>query len=384
MKKAKVKNNTIEFWRFIFTIVIVASHINRNYRGVEGVTTIFGGAGNVLVIFLVLSGYFLMRSYQSSKERGDTKKETPGKQAAKYLGKRVKRLYPLLLLGILTCFVARNIFVLHNPVSTWPHLLMSSILEMTGIVITGIGMSEPDLWFPAGWYISVLLVCGYLVYYMVAKDEDKFKSFTGPLIIFLVYGYWFMSGVGGAWFNMAANNLLCNGLLRGTAGITLGVVLYEPIEALRKVEFGNFGKMMLTIFNGLVIAYIVWAVYSNDANYATGYISGKEGISTTLYIISFAIIILTIIAMMNKDYISKALNNPVSGFLGKNAIYMYIAHRAWAFCLPVVFKDAPYYTMMIVICILTFATGLLFMLIDESLFQPGIEKLIAGYKKRVK
>ena len=108
-----------------------------------------------------------MRSYQSSKERGETKELTPAKQAAKYLGKRVRRLYPLLLLGIFTCFVARNIFVLHNPVSTWPHLLVSSILEMSGIVITGIGMSEPDLWFPAGWYISVLLVCGYLVYYLV-------------------------------------------------------------------------------------------------------------------------------------------------------------------------------------------------------------------------
>ena len=100
MKKAKVKNNTIEFWRFLFTIVIVASHINRNYMGKEGVTTIFGGAGNVLVIFLVLSGYFLMRSYQSSKERGETKDNSPAKMAAKYLGKRVRRLYPLLLLGI--------------------------------------------------------------------------------------------------------------------------------------------------------------------------------------------------------------------------------------------------------------------------------------------
>ncbi len=384
MKKAtKVKNNTIEFWRFLFTIVIVASHINRNYAGKEGVTTIFGGAGNVLVIFLILSGYFLMRSYKSSKERGETK-DSAGKQAARYLGKRIKRLYPLLLLGIFTCFIARNIFVLHNPVSTWPHLFVSSILEMSGIVITGIGMSEPDLWFPAGWYISVLIVCGYLVYYLVAKDEDKFKSFTGPMIVFLVYGYWFMSGTGGIWFKMAFNNLVCNGLLRGLAGISLGVVLYEPIECLKKIKFGSVGKVILTIFNACVIAFVCWAVYSNDANYATGFISGQEGISTTFYILSFAIMVLTIIAMMNTDYISKALNNPVSGFLGKNAIYMYIAHRAWAFCLPVVFPEAEYYSMMIIICVLTFATGLLFMLIDEGLFQPGIDKLINWYKKSTK
>ena len=381
--KAKVKNNTIEFWRFMFTIVIVASHINRNYSSKEGVTTIFGGAGNVLVIFLVLSGYFLMRSYQSSKERGKNN-VSPAKQAVMYLGKRIKRLYPLLLLGIFTCFIARNIFVLHNPISTWPHLFVSSILEMSGIVITGIGMSEPDLWFPAGWYISVLMVCGYLVYYLVAKDEDKFKGFTGPMIIFLVYGYWFMSGLGGRWFNMAFNNLVCNGLLRGLAGISLGVVLYEPIQSLKKLEFGSVGKTVLTIFNACVIAFVCWAVYSNDANYATGFISGNAGMSTTFYIISFAIIILTILAIMNKDYISTALNNKVSGFLGKNAIYMYIAHIAWAFCLPVVFSDAPYYTMMVAICILTFVTGLLFMLLDEYAFQPGIDKLIAGYKKRIK
>ena len=202
------------------------------------------------------------------------------------------------------------------------------------------------------------------------------------MIVFLVYGYWFMSGTGAIWFKMAFNNLVCNGLLRGLAGISLGVVLYEPIEALKKIKFGNVGKIVLTVVNACVIAFICWAVYSNDAKYATGFISGAEGISTTFYIISFAIIILTVIAMMNVDYISKALNNPVSGFLGKNAIYMYIAHRAWAFCLPVVFKDAPYFIMMLVICALTFATGLLFMLLDEAVFQPGIDKLIAGYKKR--
>ena len=106
--------------------------------------------------------------------------------------------------------------------------------------------------------------------------------------------------------------------------------------------------------------------------------------STTFYIISFMIIVLTIISMMNQDYISKALNNKVSGFLGKTSIYMYIAHRAWAFCLPVVYPDTPYYTMMIAICGLTFLTALVFMLIDEHLFQPGIDKLVAWYAKATK
>lgn len=167
------------------------------------------------------------------------------------------------------------------------------------------------------------------------------------------------------------------------ACLSLGVALYPVIESLKKIKFKSTGKIVLTILNAALIAFVVWFVYSNEASWSTGYISGnlENAKDLTLYITGFFITVLTIISLMNQDYITKALNNKVCGYLGKLSIYMYVAHRAYAFCLPVICPDAEYHFMMFLICFLTVLTAVILNVLDEYLIQPGIDKLSAWYKK---
>lgn len=99
------------------------------------------------------------------------------------------------------------------------------------------------------------------------------------------------------------------------------------------------------------------------------------------YIMYFWITVETFIVLLNKDYLTKILDNEVMGALGGLTIYMYGGHRAWAFLFPAIFPEMSYYPIMILVVTSTILTAILMKIVIENGIVPLIYKIIDKAKK---
>lgn len=362
----KKKNNAVEFWRFIMTFGVVAAHVNRYYRDTE--TVIFAGSGQVMILFLVLMGYFLYQGFQSKKLKGEHKDKSASKIAVDYLGNRCIRLLPVLIISVLLCFFIRSAFINGTPISEWPKLLINSTFEFFGLSMTGINWTgDSALWFPAGWYISSAIIAGYFMTYLLAKNEDKFIGFIAPLTAIIVFGWSSITGNGFRWMN-SFYDLGLFAPIYVFAGMSIGVIIWKLVNSLSKIEFSKGLKIGLTVVHTALAAFLLVNLLGTKLVFND-------------YIMYFWITIETIIVLLNKDYLTKLMNNKLTGALGGLTIYMYGGHRAWAFFFPAKFAGMGYYSIMTCVVVSTIVTAILMKILCEKGIIPLINKITEKAKK---
>ena len=96
----KPRNYAVDFWRFFATLAVCWGHMGSvGFRFVGGVfypeSTLLT-SGPVLGVFLVFTGYFLMKSYEGKKLKGLNEGKTPSQLALTYLKSRYIGLWPAL------------------------------------------------------------------------------------------------------------------------------------------------------------------------------------------------------------------------------------------------------------------------------------------------
>ena len=90
MDKTKKRNVAIEFWRFFFAIAIVGYHIGvilapRAMRGIIEPSNWMAGAGEILLVFTITAGYFLVKHFKRLQKDTDYQKESAAKKLWKKL-----------------------------------------------------------------------------------------------------------------------------------------------------------------------------------------------------------------------------------------------------------------------------------------------------------
>lgn len=248
--KIDISCNSNYFWRVIFTLMVTAIHTNwLNHH-----------TGWYLAVeyFFIVSGFFMMQHWDKTKQ-----------SSFSYITDRVLKLWPHQLFSFVVLFVwsyrellengegVLNKFVLHLG-EALPFTYFFSNYGATGISFLN---------FPV-WYISVLLFVSIIFYFIVSRHKDLFCNLLLPVIIVLVYRYFYHYCDS---INVAEyEGILMNGFyLRGIGAMACGCLIYCLIQKLSKYTFtkGFFICMRILEFGfmiGMIGISYFWPDSRND------------------------------------------------------------------------------------------------------------------------
>ena len=332
---SKVRNYTVDFWR-ILTICFVAVHtiiVVPPRVGGKPVLTVFGGWAPMMIPFFIFTGYFLMHAVRRSKTRNP---ELSALGASwKYLRSRLIYFFPCLVIGQLFGFLVNNISA-GVPITEWPLRLLDSIWEICGFQLTGLGMGNSYVGYGGGangtwtmlngplWYISGILILGWVLFFLLYKYEDTMLGFVLPIGWLLTNGAYNINQWNPAWgqYLIQTTNfpvgILNDKLVHMFFGFGLGAVFFRIIEAIDKKCPEGFKKsttVWLTILNGFLnIFMIVHMFYGFKISLGTAW--------GLLAVMCFLI-------LLNQDaynhWFSKTFGFIIKP-LGKLVMYVYIFH----------------------------------------------------------
>ena len=396
----KVRNYAVDFWRFFATLAVCWGHFaNVGFRFTDGGVNYPDGLpfqeGSVLGVFLILTGYFLMKSFAGKKSRGQLEGKTPSQNALTYLKTRFIGLWPALFMGVLVGFVVGGIGAYTG---LWHGKLLTVGDEFNGIldVIAGIntnilqfmGLDALGMLGDTGWayqynsplwYISVIFVAGYFLYYALCKNEDVTRGLIVPAILVIIPSVWAYSDLSMNDRGTLFLGLFDNAIAFGGWGMALGIFLYRPYEAFRTMKLTEKGKKILTVISVVLFVYMAYLfIMGADGIYAT---SDETLINSEIYI-DLVVAVGLAFAVANQDYFTqKVLNKPIFGTLGKFSLYYFIVHIVVinVVCGLVggenVTTAFDYYLWLVVVNVICFVVGWVMQQICEKGITPLLNRL---------
>lgn len=169
------KTNRIYLWRIVFTYIILVIHLDNVYHYVQDV-----GHGFTFTMYYAVDFFFIVSGYLLyQKLRG---KSAP-KDALTYSLSRLRRIYPPYLLVLLLSFVA--VCVGKKTELSPFSLFMDSFWEI--VMLQGIGLGrEWNYLNPTLWFLSVMLIAGYVIYFCLQRWHDVFLKLVAPILMIIV------------------------------------------------------------------------------------------------------------------------------------------------------------------------------------------------------
>ena len=366
-QKKSERNHAIEFWRFFFAIAILGYHIGtilapRAMAGIIEAATWMAGAGEILFVFTLTAGYFLVKHFKRLQANPEYASRTASGRAWEYLWGRIKALLPVLALGIILGVIAVAIFQ-ESTFAVAINSVFNGLWEFFGLYAAGYpaAYSQAN---GAMWFISGLLICSYIIYWAMCKNEDVFAGFIAPFLFVFLGGWWAWSGTRAsqAAYSTFGEQYSTNPSVTGSAvstgvigfnngllfvliGMCGGVIIYYAVEKLKKLNYNIASKVILTIVYLAVAVLIVmftiqpdWLAgeYVINNSVASGdvpsVVTNNWTYRTTIHLLCIVLVTLT---LLGKDYVTALLNNKftakVLDYLGGSALYIYMLHMPFIY-----------------------------------------------------
>ena len=347
-KEVKKRNVAIELWRFFTALAIIGFHVGwiiaRSCNGINGywmtpTNTWFFGSSEVLLLFTITAGYFMVSHYKKLAKDPKYNERSAMSRAGEYTWSRIKALLPVLILGyILGVILCTKFFYPNYGVRDVFVMLVNSIWEFLGFHSTGLRSLGGEFFNLNGplWFISAMIIVGYFIYWGLCKNEDATSGFVAPLITIFLAGWWSFTdtraaqtawstfgnqlassnGMGGSATSSTATIGFNNGLIFVMLGMLIGVILYYVIEKLKDREFKPF---LITVLNLGVTVLLGWYI-----------IYQPTWFKLERWPVAFLCIMVVGLSLLNKDGLTKLLNNNVTnklfGYLGGLSLYVYMLH----------------------------------------------------------
>ena len=344
------RNVAIEIWRFVIAITIIGFHtgwiIARSCNGANGywmeTTNWFFGSSEVLLIFTLTAGYFMVSHFKKRNQDEAYQKRSATSKAWEYTWSRIKGLLPVLILGyILGVFISTKFYYPNYGLQDIFSMTINSVWEFLGFHAVGLRSVGGEFFNLNGplWFISAIIIVGYFLYWGLSKNEDTMRGLVAPFTFVFLSGWWAFTntraaqtawstlglqtastnGMGGAATDATAFIGFNNGLLFVMLGMLGGILLYYIIEHFKERKFTSTGILGLTILNlcatGLLLWYTIYPTTWFDLDRWT---------------VSLLCILVIGLTLLGKDYLTKALNNKVThnlfSYLGSISLYVYMLH----------------------------------------------------------
>lgn len=229
-----MKNYSVEALRIIFMLVIAVWHFGRVNPFTHGYIAVD--------FFFILSGYLLYFSYIRHKY-----------DALKYTIEKLKRFYPEYILVFVIALLMKLHLLLRD--SDMVTVFLNAISE--GLMIHSVGVFDGGV-NPASWYVSVLMVGGGILYAILYCNKKVALGVIFPLLVLLAYTN--LLKLNGSLEQFSSDWFITQSLLRGMAGMALGVVLAAFKE--RYSESLAKKKMLLDVACLLAVVVVCIVLFS--------------------------------------------------------------------------------------------------------------------------
>ena len=249
-----VKNNSITFWRLIFTLLVASFHFLRLY----GINT---GWYISVEFFFVVSGFLLI--YSCDKKRQNGTAVSPWQYTKHRLGK----LYPHYLFTFLLSFGMYSILLFPTFRGKLQALFEASF-EMVGIQMIGLNL---EIYYNiVAWYVSALLIVGYFIYYLLTNHRKMYVQFIVPLSVILIYSYYYRIYTGMEMWGDSIGFFQHDALLRAIAGMNMGILSYILCNKIQSINWKKWMRYVLDaaeIVGFLFVIVYVFFIHNTDNDY---------------------------------------------------------------------------------------------------------------------
>ena len=236
----KQRNYALDLLKFYLALIIAVGHtpFPASFPVVE--------SGYVVAMFFLISGYFLVASFDSGKYSGPWQ----------YTLNRVKKLYPYYMTAFVVMFV-----YMHRAEG-----LRSLVLEFFRclpemLMLQSIGIFPGGLNYPL-WQLSTLVVVSFLLFALLQWDRKTAVNLICPALVLLCYNYYIGIGNGNV-----TGAFLPTTLVRATGSLCLGMFLYDPIRMLLGTLEGSSWKGMPVAVSAVSL-FLLPVLWTNRMSYA--------------------------------------------------------------------------------------------------------------------
>lgn len=301
----KKYNGAIDFWKFIFCLIILFFHIGETYGGKN---YYFEWGMYAVEFFFVVSGYFMCVSAESA-ERKNTGKSL-GRETFCFIMHKITRILPAYLFCYLLAFVKWFIYSGYDIlVGKGFQIFFRTVVKMLPnfLLVYMCGVYGKEI-IRITWYISAMLIAMLVIYPLVRKFKDSYMLIAAPIVVMLTSGYFaattHYNGI------LQYTGLMPHGLERAFIGINLGCIVYMFSNYIKQYDFTRLSRVLLSIAE---IGGYLTIIYLMDA-------SGRN----CAYIINIFLLFTVAITASKKSGISGLFDNKLSKFLGEMSLYIYL------------------------------------------------------------
>lgn len=359
----KVKRNgEIELLRFLFSIIIVLFHCNKdifNYISPENYAYALAPRGYIGVeFFFMLSGYFMAAGIAKNRSTAPL-----GTDTFRFVWKKYLSIFPYHIIAFAALFTVHSLI-------NWDFTIEKLLNVIPGaLLITRSGIRFFDI-NGVEWYLSAMLLVMAAIYPVAKKHFDVYAKAIAPLSAILIYGWLIhdfktLSGTT-IW---TAIGYRC--MWRAAAGLNLGIFMYCCVQALTKQEWEKRDYTLAKIARAIIwIAVGVYTMCLNPKQYE-------------IYAVIVIFIALTLtFSFPYRDV--KWLDSKAVMFLGKFSLPLYLNQNLAIIIGKEYFSELPDVLLVLVILAMDGAFSALCYFLGSKLLskmQNGkLNKIVLGIK----
>ncbi len=299
----KQRNGTIDFFKFIFAIVIVFYHCAQFFHLKTSALVVCGYLA--VEFYFIVSGWLLMKRAESEKE------ENVFNATLKMTGKKYASFFIPLLIAVITSLGFR----LYNTHLSAKDVFYTIVLSSSDLFLLQMAKFQGVWTTEVSWYLSALLIISFLIYPILVKRKDLFCKYLAPLFVLFIYGLFSATWgtVDGPAYEVGR---VYKGVLRALAGLSLGCIAYCITQKINSATENSLltnkaflGTVeVITLFGAL--AFMLLYRHANTMDY-------------------FIILALTFgvaIAFSEKSCLNKIFRGKVFSTLGVYSLSLYLNH----------------------------------------------------------
>lgn len=317
-KQPSVRNGSIDFWKFIFSVMIAHFH-SSNMTDIKNIP--FIGAGPAVEFFFLVSG-FLMAQSLSKYPRNSL---LIGRESRNYMLHKIYGLCPEVFIAWGIGFVVQHIAKKNVTAVSIIKDLMAGVWDLFFLRESGLAGFVAN---PAAWYISAMLLAMLILVPLFLKNPDLFLNVWAPVIALATLGYLYQN-VGNLRGPTDWLGLCYKGLLRAIGELCVGAICWYICQNLKAVRFSRLGKSMLTILELSCYAIMILWCY------------GHKG-SKMDFVMLLLLAVGVTVTFSRQGITADLCNRPAIYFLGKISLPLYLGHNYWSHALPRIYPEQTY------------------------------------------